>query len=154
MTFWQSLAQIQHRYGDQTNTLITNHLTKIFFGGISDPMSGDAAAKLSGIQEVFTRSTTSDRQASGARRSQSESSTTTNLIPADLIRQIKPGDALCIHGTLQPIHLQTRRWWKDRDLRKRANGPAQPGAALASRLKPYSENSVRSPSAGAEPTRR
>jgi type IV secretion system protein VirD4 len=139
MTFWQSLAQIQHRYGDQTNTLITNHLTKIFFGGISDPMSGDVAAKLSGIQEVFTRSVTSDRQASGARRSQSESSTTTNLIPADLIRQIKPGDALCIHGTLQPIHLQTRRWWKEKDLRTRALNQTQVSAVndLADRLKPY-----------------
>ena len=122
MTFWQSLAQIQHAYGDRTNTLITNHLTKIFFGGISDPMSGETAAKLSGNQEVLTRSTTTDRNTPSGRRSLTENSTTTNLIPADLIRQIQPGDALCIHATLQPIHLHTRRWWKDRGLRKRAQG--------------------------------
>ena len=121
MTFWQSLAQIQHRYGDQTNTLVTNHLTKIFFGGISDATTGDAAARLSGNQEVPTRSTTTDQRTAG-RNSLSETATTTPLVPADLIRQIKPGDALCIHGTLQPIHLQTRKWWKDRELRRRAEG--------------------------------
>ncbi len=143
MSFWQSLAQIQHRYGDRTNTLITNHLTKIFFGGISDPMSGDAAAKLSGSQEILTRSATTDRQSSG-RRSMTENSTTSNLIPADLIRQIQPGDALCIHGTLQPIHLQTRKWWKDRGLRQRAEGRIKTDPKvieLSNRLRPYAEAS-------------
>jgi type IV secretory pathway TraG/TraD family ATPase VirD4 len=120
MTFWQSLAQIQRRYGDQTNTLITNHLTEIFFGGISDALTGDAAARLSGNQEVMTRSSTIDQRTVG-RNSQSESTTTTPLIPADLIRQIKPGDALCIHGTLQPTHLQTRKWWLEKTLRRRAS---------------------------------
>ncbi len=148
MTFWQSLAQIQHRYADRSNTLITNHLTKIFFGGISDPASGDAAAKLSGSQEIFTRSTTTDRQTSG-RHSVSENSTTSNLIGSDLIRQIQPGDALCIHGTLQPIHLKTRRWWKDRELRMRAHGlllPTIPKVSpLAERLKPYAEISETAP---------
>jgi hypothetical protein len=46
----------------------------------------------------------------------------------------------CIHGTLQPIHLQTRKWWKDRGLRKRAEGriKTDPKAnALADRLKPF-----------------
>ncbi len=123
MSFWQSLAQIQHRYGDRTNTLITNHLTKIFFGGISDPMSGDTASKLSGSQEVLSRSaTTSDNSNSGGRRSLTENTTATGLIGADLVRQIRPGDALCIHGTLQPIHLRTRRYWEDRALRRRAEG--------------------------------
>jgi type IV secretory pathway TraG/TraD family ATPase VirD4 len=123
MSFWQSLAQIQHRYGDRTNTLITNHLTKIFFGGISDPMSGDTASKLSGSQEVLSRSsTTSDNSNNGARRSLTENTTATGLIGADLVRQIRPGDALCIHGTLQPIHLRTRRYWEDRALRRRAEG--------------------------------
>ena len=142
MTFWQSLAQIHHRYGDQTNTLITNHLTKIFFGGISDAMTGDAAARLSGNQEVTTRSNTTDQRAVG-RNSQSESTTTTPLIPADLIRQIKPGDALCIHGTLQPIHLQTRKWWTDRRLRRRAEGHVDStlGSALARRISPHAHGS-------------
>jgi type IV secretion system protein VirD4 len=152
MSFWQSLAQIQHRYGDRTNTLITNHLTKIFFGGISDPMSGDAAAKLSGSQEILTRSATTDRQSSG-RRSMTENSTTSNLIPADLIRQIQPGDALCIHGTLQPIHLQTRKWWKDRGLRKRAEGRIKTDPKtneLADRLKPYVDTSIAEPAARGE----
>jgi type IV secretory pathway TraG/TraD family ATPase VirD4 len=86
--------------------------------------------------------TSTDRQSSG-RRSTTENSTTSNLIPVDLIRQIQPGDALCIHGTLQPIHLQTRKWWKDRGLRKRAEGRINTDPktnVLADQLKRYAED--------------
>ena len=143
MTFWQSLAQITHRYGDQTNTLVTNHTTKIFFGGISDTMTGDAAAKLSGSQEVLTRSATTDRTTTG-RHSTTENTTATPLVSADLVRQIKPFHALCIHGTLQPIHLRARKWWRNGALRARAEGNQLPDRTLADRLRPYAPDAAAS----------
>jgi type IV secretion system protein VirD4 len=136
MTFWQSLAQISYRYGEQTNTLITNHTTKIFFGGISDVMSGETAGKLAGSQEVVTQSATQDRTISG-RHSTTENTAAVPLVSADLVRQIKPFEALCIHGTLQPIHLRARKWWRDRDLNARAKAKRLPERSLAGRLKPY-----------------
>jgi type IV secretion system protein VirD4 len=122
MTFWQSLAQIEHRYHDQAPTLFTNHLTKIFFGGISDGTSGTTASGLTGSHEVQTLSRNIDRTNPNGRNSESLTTTATALVPPEMLRQIIPGDALCIHGTLQPIHLQTRRYWTNRDLRKRADG--------------------------------
>jgi type IV secretion system protein VirD4 len=122
MTLWQSLAQIEHRYRDQAPTLFTNHLTKLFFGGISDGTSGTTASGLTGMHEVPTRSRNLDRNNTGGRNSESLAAATAALVPPEMLRQIQPGDALCIHGTLQPIHLRTRRYWTDRALRKRAEG--------------------------------
>ncbi len=115
MTFWQSLAQIQHRYRDQAPTLLTNHLTKIFFGGISDHTTATTATQLAGTHEVPSRSRSVDRRAAN-RDSESLSAATAALVPSEMLRQIQPGHALCIHGTLQPIHLRTRRYWTDRTL--------------------------------------
>ena len=146
MTFWQSLAQIEHRYRDQAPTLFTNHLTKIFFGGISDGTSGTTASGLTGTHEVPSRSRSIDRGGMSGRNSESLSAATAALIPPEMLRQIRPGDALCIHGTLQPIHLHTRRYWNDRALRRRADGRApdpltetdsNEAHRLALRLKPY-----------------
>jgi type IV secretion system protein VirD4 len=146
MTYWQSLAQIEHRYRDQAPTLFTNHLTKIFFGGISDGTSGSTASQLTGTHEVPSRSRSIDRGGMSGRNSESLSAQTAALVPPEMLRQIRPGDALCIHGTLQPIHLRTRRYWADRDLRRRAEGLAadplaskelDDGGKLAARLKPY-----------------
>jgi type IV secretion system protein VirD4 len=129
MTLWQSLAQIEHRFRDQAPTLFTNHLTKLFFGGISDGTSGTTASGLTGMHEVPTRSRNLDRNNLGGRNSESLAAATAALVPPEMLRQIQPGDALCIHGTLQPIHLRTRRYWADRALRKRANGTTpDPGA--------------------------
>jgi type IV secretion system protein VirD4 len=122
MTLWQSLAQIEHRYRDQAPTLFTNHLTKLFFGGISDGTSGTTASGLTGMHEVPTRSRNLDRNNIGGRNTESLAAATAALVPPEMLRQIQPGDALCIHGTLQPIHLRTRRYWADRNLRKRADG--------------------------------
>lgn len=122
MTIWQSLAQIQHRYRDEAPTLFTNHLTKIFFGGISDGHSGTIASNLTGSNEVRTIARSIDRGATTGRNSESLSAAPAALVPPELLRQIQPGDALCIHGTLQPIHLHTRRYWQDRGLRRRTAG--------------------------------
>ena len=147
MTFWQSLAQIEHRYRDEAPTLFTNHLTKIFFGGISDGTSGTTASGLTGTHEVHARSRSIDRNiAATGRNSESLTTVAAALVPPEMLRQIRPGDALCIHGTLQPIHLHTRRYWTDRQLRRRADGRAADpldadvtlaGRRLSARLKPF-----------------
>jgi type IV secretory pathway TraG/TraD family ATPase VirD4 len=122
MTFWQSLAQIELRYHDQAPTLFTNHLTKIFFGGISDGTSGTTASSLTGTHQVQALSRSIDRTNPTGRNSESLTTIATALVPPEMLRQIKPGDALCIHGTLQSIHLKTRRYWTNKQLRKRADG--------------------------------
>jgi type IV secretion system protein VirD4 len=125
ITLWQSLAQAEAAFGKRTDTLLTNHLTKIIFGGTSDQATLDAAARLTGQHEVLTHSLTDGAGTNqGARRSLTANTTSASLLAADLVRQIPAGQALCIHGTLPPIHLHTRRWWRDKDLRARHEGTA------------------------------
>lgn len=118
VTIWQSLAQIEAAYGRQADTILTNHLTKVFYAGLSDPASIRYVATVLGDAEVETRSrSTSQRPAGG---SSQHTTTRVALAPAHVLRQMRPGDALMLHGTLPPAHIRTRPYHRDRHLAVRA----------------------------------
>ena len=48
------------------------------------------------------------------------STTRVPLAPAHVLRQMRPGDALLLHGTLPPAHVRTRPFYRDRQLARRA----------------------------------
>ena len=122
VTVWQSLAQMRAIYQAQTDSLITNHATKIFFSGISDHTTLRYVSDLCGEEEVPTRSSTMDVHATGRRRSVADSTARTRLVPVDLLRQAPEGTALLMHGRLPPAHLIGRRPREERRLRRLANG--------------------------------
>lgn len=122
VTVWQSLAQMRAIYQAQTDSLLTNHGSKIFFSGLSDRETLDYASHLGGDEEVPQQSTSSDIGWQAKRRSVALSTTRVRLLPADLLRQVPPGSALLLHGTLPPAHLVGRRPWEDRRLRALAAG--------------------------------
>jgi type IV secretion system protein VirD4 len=121
VTIWQSKAQIDAAYGKLADSVITNHGTKIIFSGVSDPATLDYAARLLGDEEILRRSTSLDL--SGARRSVSDSVHSTRLVPAHVLRQVRPGEALLIHGTLPPAHLHARPYYRERHLRVLSEQP-------------------------------
>ena len=112
VTVWQSLAQMKSIYQAQTDSLLTNHGSKIFFSGLSDDTTLRYVSELGGEEEVAQHSSTADVHWSGNRRSMAASTTRTKLLPADLLRQVPPGSALLLHGTLPPAHLVGRRPWE------------------------------------------
>jgi type IV secretion system protein VirD4 len=118
VTIWQSLAQIEAAYGREADTILTNHLTKVFYAGLSDPASLRYLAQVLGDAEVETRSQSTGEQA--GRGSIQMSSTNVALAPAHALRQMRPGDALSLHGTLPPAHVRTRPFYRDRRLAERA----------------------------------
>lgn len=118
VTIWQSLAQLETAYGRQADTILTNHLTKVFYAGLSDPASLKYVGQVLGDVEVETRSRSADL--TGGRGSLQLATTRTALAPAHVLRQMRPGDALLLHGTLPPAHLRTRPFYKDRRLAARA----------------------------------
>jgi type IV secretion system protein VirD4 len=118
VTIWQSKAQIDAAYGRLADSVITNHGTKIIFSGVSDPATLEYAARLLGDEEILRRSTTLDLDS--GRRSISEAVHSTRLIPAHVLRQVRPGQALLVHGTLPPAHLHARPYFRDRRLRRLA----------------------------------
>lgn len=121
VTIWQSKSQIDAAYGRLADSVITNHGTKIIFSGVSDPATLDYAARLLGDEDVLRRSTSLDLAA--ARRSVSDAVYSTRLVPAHVLRQVRPGEALLIHGTLPPAHLHARPYYRERNLRALANQP-------------------------------
>jgi type IV secretion system protein VirD4 len=123
VTIWQSLAQIEAAYGRQADTILTNHLTKCFYAGLSDPTSLRYVDQVLGDAEVDTRSrSASERAGSG---SDQYSTTRVSLAPAHTLRQMRPGDALLLHGTLPPAHVRTRPFYRDRGLARRADHPVK-----------------------------
>jgi type IV secretion system protein VirD4 len=119
VTIWQSVAQIEAAYGKAGDTILTNHLSKVFYAGLSDPASLRYITTVLGDAEVETRSRTATH---GPGVGSSQWSTTRNpLAPAHALRQMRPGDALLLHGTLPPAHLRTRPYYRDRGLAARAN---------------------------------
>jgi type IV secretion system protein VirD4 len=118
VTIWQSLAQIEAAYGRQADTILTNHLTKVFYAGLSDPASLRYVNHVLGDAEVETRSRSGATSAGNG--STQLSTTRVALAPPHVLRQMRPGDALLIHGTLPPAHVRTRPFYRDRRLAQRA----------------------------------
>lgn len=114
VTIWQSLAQIDANYPRQGDTIMTNHTTKAFFAGQSDPSSLRYLSQVLGDVEVDTRS-----RSVGQRQSSVQLATArTSLAPPHTVRQMRPGDALLIHGTLPPAHITTVPYYRAGRMRR------------------------------------
>ena len=119
VTCWQNLAQINHRYGSLADAVLSGHRTKCFFAGIDDLPTTRYLSGLLGHEHVARRGWSSDVPSrwggkQGGRRSISESAQREELAPATAVRQMFPGEAVLVHGTLPPVHLAAIRWWEER----------------------------------------
>lgn len=117
VTVWQSVAQMEAAYRRHADGLLTNHRTKLFYAGISDPASLRYVSQVLGDAEVDTRSHT---VATGRSGSWQVATSRVPLVPPHALRQMRAGDALLLHGTLPPAHLSTRPYYLDADLAAKA----------------------------------
>jgi len=127
VTVWQSKAQIDAAYGTLADSVLTNHATKIFFSGISDPSTLVYAASLLGDEHVRHRQVSTDL-AAGRRRSITHTTQPEPLVPTHVLRQVRPGEALLIHATLPPAHLRARPYYREPRLAARAQPDTRPHA--------------------------
>jgi type IV secretion system protein VirD4 len=115
VTGWQSRSQISHRYGTLADAVLGGHRSKVFFNGTDDPSTLDYLSKIAGTVHVPQRGWSADT--GGGRKTVSEHVQREDLLPAHLVRQMRPQQGVLVHGTLPPVHLQLVRWWEDRQLR-------------------------------------
>jgi type IV secretion system protein VirD4 len=115
VTGWQSRSQIAHRYGTLADAVLGGHRSKVFFAGTDDPSTTDYLSKVAGLVHVPHRGWSADTW--GGRKTVSEHEQREDLLPAHLVRQMRPQHAVLVHGTLPPVHLRLIRWWEDRQLR-------------------------------------
>ncbi|MCM3886824.1 type IV secretory system conjugative DNA transfer family protein [Frankia sp. R82] len=139
MLVYQSKAQIDAAYGAKADVIVSNATTKVFFSGLSDKSTLDYAASLLGQEHVAARSVSSDAAPGGGRQGVSDAPTRLELLPAHLLRQVAPGQALLLHHTLPPVHLYGRYWFRDPVLRALANGEPPPEAQPGSVERPSVE---------------
>jgi len=119
VTIWQSIAQITKAYGNGAGIVLTNHLSKLFYAGLSDQDSLDYVAKVVGEEEVDSRDL-SGTWSSLIHPQVTERTNRVGLVQPHCLRQMVPGEALLIHGTLPPAHIRARRWFDEPDLRAKA----------------------------------
>jgi type IV secretion system protein VirD4 len=119
VTVWQSKGQIDRVYGKDADSLLTNHRTKLLYpSGISDLATLDYFEKLIGNEHIRS-DLDNPRGISGSadrNRAHTPSTAVPFLTPA-ILRQMRVGDALLIHGALPPA------WIKAGGVSRRRNSP-------------------------------
>ena len=121
VTVWQDLAQIKAMYRDRAQTVLNNHRAKLFGAGIADAATLDYLSRLVGDEHRTERNLSTDL--GGGRRSLSEHRTYRRAAPVDVLRRVRPGEAVLLYGSELPAHVRLRPWFKDRGLRTRAGVP-------------------------------
>lgn len=105
VTAWQSVSQIEAAYLRDAPAIMTNHLTKLFFAGMSDSPGLDYVSRLLGEEHLPAQLA----MGPGSEREPGQVATVP-VIPPAALRRMHPGDALLIHGTLPPAHVRQRKW--------------------------------------------
>ncbi len=103
VTAWQSVSQIEAAYRRDAPAILTNHLTKLFFAGMSDANGLEYVSRLLGDEHLPSQIGVPTRCSDEAVQV-----ATVPVVPAAALRRIHPGDALLIHGTLPPAHVRRR----------------------------------------------
>lgn len=103
VTAWQSVSQIEAAYRRDAPAIMTNHLTKLFFAGMSDSPGLDYVSRLLGEEHLPAQLAVGP----GSERERVQVATVP-VIPPAALRRMHPGDALLIHGTLPPAHVRQR----------------------------------------------
>lgn len=119
VTVWQDMAQISARYGSRSATVVNNHRAKVVLSGITDPATLDHVSLLIGDEEVMRTSRTIGED---GRRSATEGQQTRRLAPGAALRRILPGHGVLVYGHLPPARLALRPWFREKNLRHRAQG--------------------------------
>jgi type IV secretion system protein VirD4 len=104
VTVWQSKGQLDETYGRDADNLLTNHRTKLVYpSGISDTATIDYLSTLVGTEHI--RSDLDERGWIGdySRPPTRAPSAGVPLLTPSILRQVRVGDALAIHGELPAV---------------------------------------------------
>ena len=120
VTVFQDLAQVHAVYGrERAATIVSNHRAKVVLSGISDPETLELVGRLLGDEEVRQVSSTVGGE---GQRSSTESVAYRSLAPANVLREMRPGEGLLVYGHLPPARISLRPWFKERGLRRLTEG--------------------------------
>jgi type IV secretion system protein VirD4 len=113
VTTFRHVGQMQARYGDRAEVLLSNHKAKVILSGISDQAT---LAVLSHLLEDDTVRSLTAPKATAAAAKEGDSLRVRYPSPAEALRRITPGQGVLLYGYLPPAHLSLRPWFRDRRL--------------------------------------
>jgi type IV secretion system protein VirD4 len=120
VSIFHDLAQARSRYGGQAETVVNSHRARMLLPGVADLETLRYFSGLAGEAEVpdTSRTTGADggTRTRGIRRRP--------LVAPEELRQLHPGHALLLYGSLAPAEVRLRMWFSDRRLRRLAAGRA------------------------------
>lgn len=118
VSVFHDTAQITAAYGRRAATVIANHRARLYLPGIGDP---DTLHQLSrSLGDTRLERCQTSRGPAGETVTTIE--TQRPLLPAHELRELPEGEALLVYGTLPPARLRLRPWYRDRHLRRLAEG--------------------------------
>ena len=113
VTTFRHVGQMQARYGDRAEVLLSNHKAKVILSGISDQATLGVLSHL--LEDDTVRSLTAPK-ATAAAAKEGDSLRVRYPSPAEALRRITPGQGVLLYGYLPPAHLSLRPWFRDRRL--------------------------------------
>ena len=108
VTVWQSKAQLDQLYGSHSDTVLTNHRTKLVYAsGLTDLATMQYVSDLVGLEHIPSEldgpstPTSFDRQ-------RGRPSTAVPFVPTSVLHRLQVGDALLLHGACSPAWIRSR----------------------------------------------
>ncbi len=108
---YQSLSQLEHRYGREADAVLANSLCKLFLGPIQDEST---RRYLSGLldEETVTASSRSSSLLDGGHATRHERQAA--KVSAQPLMQLREGQAVLVHGRDLPAVTYLPGWWEQR----------------------------------------
>lgn len=126
---WQDEGQIVDIYGpEKARTIMSNHVNKVYFPGITDHETLRRLSDLIGRSVVDRGSQSVD---STGRVNRSEHHVEITVAPPSWLRMLPEGETIVISRNLPPMHLYATPWYSDQHMRK------QIPSAVAKRFDSY-----------------
>jgi type IV secretion system protein VirD4 len=102
ISIFHDLAQLRAIYGKGADSIVNNHVARLVGAGTGDPELIDLVRRLSGSAEVPQRSETRGAE----RGSTTERGAFRDLVPANRVREQRPGGFLMVYGAMPPFRLR------------------------------------------------
>jgi type IV secretion system protein VirD4 len=110
VTVWQSKGQIDRSYGRDADNLLTNHRSKLLYpSATSDLATIDYFRNLIGDEHIRSDLDERGGRAGVDRHRDRSPATTVPFLAPNVLRQVKVGDALLVHGALPPAWIKARK---------------------------------------------
>jgi type IV secretory pathway TraG/TraD family ATPase VirD4 len=107
---YQSLAQLQHRYGREADAVLGNALCKLFLGPIQDETTRRYLVDL--LDEETETSVSHTSSALGSSRSTTRHERPSSKVSAQRLMQLEFGQAVVVHGRDLPAVTRLGTWWE------------------------------------------